>query len=88
MFGPLSLRLGTAVIPYTACARNLGFRISDNTNLDENKIISTSTIYRSAYVETRRISSIRQYPIIEASNVLACAHVLSKLNYCNSEIIP
>ena len=34
-------------------------------------------------METRRVSSIRQYPIVEESKVLARASVLSELDYCN-----
>ena len=32
---PTSLRVGTANIPFTTCARNLGFMISDNVSLDK-----------------------------------------------------
>ena len=39
---------------------------------------------RSVYVEPRRISSIRQYLTVEATKILVCAFVLSKLDYCNS----
>ena len=43
-----------------------------------------SNVCRSAYVEIRRISSIRQYPSAEATKTLVCAFVFSKLDYCNS----
>ena len=49
---PTSLPVGSADIPFTTCTRNLGFMISDNMSLDEH-------ISNSAYVEIRRISSIR-----------------------------
>ena len=39
---------------------------------------------RSVYVEPRRISSIRQYLIVEATKTLACSFVLSKLDYYNT----
>ena len=57
---PTSLRVGTADIPFMTCARNLGFRISDNMSLDKQ----ISNVGRSAYVE---ISSIRQYLTVEAN---------------------
>ena len=35
-------------------------------------------------MKIRRISSIRQYPTVEATKTIVCAFVLSKLRYCNS----
>ena len=43
-----------------------------------------SNVCRSAYVEIRRISSIRQYLTVQATKTLVCAFVLAKLDYCNS----
>ena len=77
---PTSLPVGSADSPFTTCARNLGFMISDIMCLDKH----TSKVCRSAYVKIRRISSIRQYLTVEATKTLVCAFVLSKLDYCNS----
>ena len=74
---PTSLRVGCADSPFTSCACNLGFVISDDMSLD--KYISNGC--RSAYVEIRRIDSIRQYLTVEATKTLVCAFVLSKLDY-------
>ena len=41
-------------------------------------------VCRSAHVEIRRISSIRQYLTVEATKTLVSVFVLSKLEYCNS----
>ena len=60
---PSSPRVGTADIPFTTCARNLGFMISNNVTL--HKLIST--VCRSAYVEIRSVSFIRQYLTVEAT---------------------
>ena len=46
-----------------------------------------TNICRSAYIEIRRISNIRQYLTIDATKTLLCAFVLLKLDYCNSLII-
>ena len=43
-----------------------------------------TNICRSAYVELRRISSIRHLLIVNATKTLLFAFVLSKLDYCNS----
>ena len=74
---PTSLRVGAADIPFTTYVRNLGFMISDNTALDKH----ISTVCRSAYVEIRRISSICQCLTVQATTILVCAFVLSKLEY-------
>ena len=70
---PTSLRAGTADIPFTTCALNFGFFISDNT-LDRH----IWTVCSSAYVEIRHVSSIRQYLTVEAAKTLLCAFVLSE----------
>ena len=44
--------------------------------------ISTGCLY--AYMEIRRISSIRQFLTGEAITTLVSAFVLSKLDYCNA----
>ena len=75
---PTSLRVGSADSPFTTCARNLGFMISDMP-LDKH----ISNVCRSAYVEIRQISSICQYLTVEVTKTLVCAFVLSKLDYCN-----
>ena len=76
---PTSLRVGTVDIPsrVTTYVRQLGFMISDNTALDKH----ISTVCRSAYVEIRRISSICQCLTVQATTILVCAFVLSKLEY-------
>ena len=40
--------------------------------------------YRSALVEIRQVSSIRQYLTVELTKTLVRAFVLSKFDYCNS----
>ena len=54
--------------------------ISDKMSLDRH----ISELMSIAYMEIRRISSIRQYLTVEATKTLVCAFVLSKLDYCNS----
>ena len=39
---------------------------------------------RAAYIELRRISSIRHFLSVDAMKTLMCSLVLSKLDYCNS----
>ena len=77
---PSSIRVGSSDILFSPCARNLGFMLSDDLSLDKH----ISHICRSAYLEIRKISSIRQYLTIQATKTLVSAFVLSKLDYCNS----
>ena len=77
---PIPLRIDTADIPFTTCTRNLGFKILNNLTLNKH----ISTVCRSACVEIKRISSIRQYMTVEATKPLVCAVLLSRLAYRNS----
>ena len=43
-----------------------------------------SHICRTAYIAIRQISSIRKYLTLQATKILICAFVLSRLDYCNS----
>ena len=70
------LHVGSADIPFMACACNLGFMISDNMTLDKHM----SNVCCSAYVKT---GSIHQYLTLSNQN-LVCTFVPSKFDYCNS----
>jgi hypothetical protein len=76
---PSSIQVGSASIAFSSHARNLGFIVSYDMSLDKH----ISTICRSAYFEIHRISSIRKYLSVQVTNTLACAFILSKLDYCN-----
>ena len=75
-----STRVGNSDIPFASHARNLGITISSNTTMD--KLVTN--IWRSAYAELRRISSIRHLLAVDATKTLHSVFVLSKLDYCNS----
>ena len=76
---PTSIQVGSASIAFSSHARNLGFTVSSDMSLDKH----VSNIARSAYFEIHRISTIRKYLSVQVTNTLACAFVLSKLDYCN-----
>jgi hypothetical protein len=77
---PSSLQIGSTIISFSSHARDLGFILSSDMSLDKQ----VANICRSAYFELYRISSIRQYLSQQITNILVCAFVLSKLDYCNS----
>ena len=60
--------------------KNLGVTLDSRLSMK----LQVSNICRSAYIELRRIASIRQFLTTDATKVLVCAFVLSKLDYCNS----
>ena len=65
---PTSLRASTAYILFTTCAPNLGFMILDSMTLDMHIL----TVCISAYVQIRRIRSIRLLAV-EATKILVGA---------------
>ena len=77
---PTSIRVGQSDIPFAAQAKNLGVTLTSTMSMDSH----VSNVCKSAYIELRRISSIRHYLTVDATKVLVCAFVLSKLDYCNS----
>ena len=58
-----------------ALATLTDFTISVNSTFDTH----ISSVCHFAYVEIRRVSSIRQYLTVEATKILVCVFVLSRL---------
>ena len=76
------LLLGNSDIPFVIQARSLGITISSNTIMDKH----VTNIWRSAYTELWRISSIYHLLTLNATKTLLSAFVLSELDYCNSPL--
>ena len=76
------LLLGNSDIPFVIQARSLGITISSNTIMDKH----VTNIWRSAYTELWRISSICHLLTLNATKTLLSAFVLSELDYCNSPL--
>jgi hypothetical protein len=77
---PLSIQVGSSTIKFSPHARNLGFTITSDMSLDKH----VSNVCRAAYFELHRLSSIRQHLTVQTANMLVCAFVLSRLDYCNA----
>ena len=77
---PSSLHINGIPIEFSKSLRNLGI-IFDNSFSLHQHIMNTC---RAAYIELRRISSIRHFLSVDATKTLMCSLVLSKLDYCNS----
>jgi hypothetical protein len=77
---PPSIEVGSATIQFSSSARNLGFILSHDLSVEKH----VTHVCRSAYAALRQISSIRQYLSVDATKILVCAFVLSRLDYCNA----
>ena len=75
-----SLSLGHNVISFSTTAKNFGFHFTDDIRIHEH----VQDICRKAYINIRRICSIRYLLSIDATKCLLSAFVLPKLDYCHS----
>jgi len=67
-------------ILFSLQAKNLGVTLTNNLSMAKH----VTNICRSACIEIQRISNLRHYLTINATQTLLCAFVLSKLDYHNS----
>ena len=77
---PTSLNINGIPIELSKSPRNLG-NICDNLISLYKHFMNTC---RAAYIELRRIRSIRHFLLVDATKTLMCSLVLLKLAYCNS----
>ena len=77
---PSSLGVGHSDIPFSNAARNLGV-ISDSQLALKEQV---NKLCQFAYMEIKRIGSVRQYLSSEATKTLVSLLVLSRLDYCNA----
>jgi hypothetical protein len=77
---PTSMQIGNNEISFSSSVRSLGVMIDSTLSFEQH----ISGICKVAYLEMRRISSIRHYLSAAATKTLICAFVLSRLDYCNS----
>jgi len=77
---PSSVRMDQSDISFSSAARNLGVIFDSELPLKEQ----VKKLCQLAYLETRRIGSIRQYLSVEATRTVVSYLVLSRLNYCNA----
>ena len=77
---PSSVRVGQSDISFSSAARNLGVIFDSELVLKEQ----VNKLCQRAYLEIRRIGSIRQYLSVEATKTVVSSLVLSRLDYCNA----
>ena len=78
---PTFLEIGnTSTVPFSSSVRSLGVTLDPTLSFQQH----ISNVFRSAYLELRKISSVRHLLSAEATTTLVCAFIFSKLDYCNS----
>ena len=73
-------RIKMSDISFSSAARNLGVIFDSELALKEQ----VSKLCQLAYLEIRRIGSIRQYISVEATKTLVSFPIISRLDYCNA----
>ena len=77
---PSTIALGNSNIAFSDQARDLRFIFDSDLSLKQHFIRTC----QAAYLEIRRISSMRHYLTQDATKTLVSALILSRLDYCNS----
>ena len=77
---PSSVHVGQSDISFSSAACNLSVIFDSELALKEQ----VNKLCQLAYLEIRRIGSIRQYFSVEATKTLVSSLVLSRLDYCNA----
>ena len=74
------IHIGDTNIPFVSFLKNLGVTLDSNLSMSQH----TNNTCRTAYIQIRHISSMRQLPTTRATQTLVCSLVLFRLYYCNS----
>ena len=77
-----SITIGNAQIPFKQSVTNLGFTLDCHLTMNAH----VSNIARTCYFELRRLASIRRFLTSTATATLVSAFVLSRIDYCNSQL--
>ena len=78
--GRYSVDIGGKRIPFGSSVRNLGVHLDQTLSMQQH----ISSVCRAAYLELRRIASIRPYLTQSATAQLVSSAITSRLDYCNS----
>ena len=80
LVGRDSADIGGKYIPFKSSVRNLGVHCDQTLSVGQH----ISNVCHTAYLELRRIASIRLYLIQSATAQLISSAITSQLDYCNS----
>ena len=77
---PASLAICQTPVTFSDSVRNLGFYMDKDPSVKRH----INFIYKTAFFELRRISTIRQYLTVDAAKTLLVLFVLSRVDCCSS----
>ena len=77
---PISISVNNTLVSVSSSVRSLGVFLDQSLSFEKQ----ISNICKTAYLELRRINSIRHLLTPDATKTLVCAFVLSRIDYCNS----
>ena len=77
---PCSVHINYNSVQFSQHLRNLDILIDSSLSFCQQ----VNNICRAAYLELRRISLIRGYLSVHATQTLVCSIMLSRLDYCNA----
>ena len=80
---PPSITLGSSTIGFSDSVRDLGIFLDNDLSMKQHVL----KICQSAYIELKRIGSIRPYLTEGATKTLVTSYILSRLDYGNSVLI-
>ena len=80
---PPSIILGSSTIEFADSVRDLGIFLDSDLSMKHHVL----KVCQSAYIELKRIGSIRPYLTEEATKTLVSSYILSRLDYGNSVLI-
>jgi hypothetical protein len=77
---PEFMNINGTCVKFCHSLRNLGITLDSTLSLHQHVL----NVCRGAFLELRRISSIRNFLTTDAVKTLVCSLVLSRIDYCNS----
>ncbi|KAK7092145.1 hypothetical protein V1264_009742 [Littorina saxatilis] len=80
---PPSITLGSSTIEFSDSVRDLGIFLDSDLSMKHHVM----KVCQSAYIELKRIGSIRPYLTEDATKTLVSSYILSRLDYGNSVLI-
>ncbi|KAK7116650.1 hypothetical protein V1264_002289 [Littorina saxatilis] len=83
LFLPPSITLGSSTIEFSDSVRDLGIFLDSDLSMKHHVM----KVCQSAYIELKRIGSIRPYLTEDDTKTLVSSYILSRLDYGNSVLI-
>ena len=80
---PEFMNINSTCVKFSPSVKNLGVTLDSTLSLHQHVI----NVCRVAYLELRRINSIRNLLSIDAVKTLVCSLVLFCIDYCNSLLV-